>query len=564
MLKKLTLCLLLILALSAVIPVGATPLDELTTLAAQVPADTQVFAAFRIDSDYFDTLESISASIEATIGAELPRDLQIENISNPIEEELGSWIGTTAAAIITDTAPAVAGRDVPAIIAFAVTDRTAAEAFLDDILDGDDFTKTETEAYTLYAGGSFDIHYLVRDDAMLITLMPDMPAETLLFDFDTSLAESEAFIEAQASLPEDEYNIFVYADLPAILGPVAPLAGLALSGTPLAGADIAAIPDALGPLTIGLTIFDDRTLVVDVVEPVIDSEALGLSDARPRLALDFLSLVPADAALVIHDRGIGKGFVSLLDGIDALGEQLDAAGIALPELTGAEVDDPVGELILNEINIDDLAAFTRLTFRGLTGLTIEDGLGWMTDDYINYLSVRTDDGALSFENSLLVAVTDVEAANALFAALQDTADQVSVEATLEGDILALETGSTIRSVLPRTDLVISDLLIGQTDEVFAVGTRAGVEFALNPTDDSLVTDPTFMTASEYFLPDTVTLLYASVAAPAEALQGALRQMDRGVADAIGLLGVIESASITATSAEERPGVLRLAMTIAGE
>lgn len=579
--KRLSLAGMLLVLVMYITPANAMPLGSLSELAAYFPADTQIFVTARIDDDYFATLDSLIARLAEAAPDALPVVPSIRAAlddsargltegEEDFEAVFRSWMGDTLALAVEDTAPLLLGNDLRLIIALSVTDRGAAETFLDTyIAPNGDYEKTQRNDDLVYeAQNEFDAHYLLRDGVMLIA-PPGQTARTLNLRVRESLAESESYSTALATLPADEYNIVAYINLPEVIAPIAAFAPLALGESVPADFDLTPIIEGLGALTFGFTMVDEHSLVMDaslvVNDPTVFRDAGVPLGTLPPLDLDFATYLPQNAAFVVQDGGLGSDILVLLNSLDELSVQLEEAG-AYPLLQGTRFP-PYSEAeldVLRGVNLNDLLAFIRLSFKGMTGLTLEDGLLWMTGDYATYLAlVPLENGGLTSDFGVINRVTDSDSARALFDGLQRAFDQGGAVYTVEEGALVLP---FLSDALAEAYLVESvpegNLLIGQNDEVFAVGTRPGVEHALNPQDGGLAATTAYQRACGAFVPGTHMLWYLSLSSLFEPMRGMLMGADANAEQIYKLFALFESMTITATSDENGTGVVRFAITLA--
>jgi hypothetical protein len=579
--KKLILVGLLLLLALQIVPAAATPLDDLTQLARYFPDDTHVFAAMRIDDDYFAALDGLIAalgeevpglfSVTPSLRAALDDSArQMTQGEADFDALFRSWMGDTVALAVENTGAVVMGGEVRPVVALSITDRDAAEAFLDNyIVANRNYTKSDRYGGVLYeTENRFDSNYLLLEDVILATLTGEQPARTLNLRVRESLAESDAFSDALAALPADEYNILVYANLPEIIAPLVAFAPMAMGESAPPDLDLTPIVEALGAMTLGFTIVDNQSLVMDVSlvvnDPTVFRDAgLALGDL-PALDLDFAAHLPAETMMFVQDQNFGGDLLTLIDGLDALSEQLEAAGVyPLVETSGFTNYGPEELAVLQSFNLDDVATFLRQSFQGMTGLTLQEGLGWLTGDYATYVTFAPlEGGGITPDIGVVNAVTDTASAQALYEGLQTAFDQGGVSYTVEENALALPfLSETLAEAYGLEAAPEGNLLVGLNDEVLAVGMRSGVEQALNPQNGGLAATALYQSARGAFLPDAHLLWYVSTEALIDPLRMMLPMSDEA-AQTFAVIEFIGSMSITATSDENGTGVMRFALTIA--
>ncbi|MDX1994187.1 MAG: DUF3352 domain-containing protein [bacterium] len=606
--RPLTLLLLLLLALPLTLaltsPAQATPLDELSAPSARFPADTLAFGVIRTDDAYLDQLDTLLDAVGNRLPGLIPPGISTRTLfsllsgadfDTTIRAWLGDFIavGLPADAITADT---VSIPTFPALLVIDITDRDAAEAFIDEMRMVPTDTRTESDDYVLIVSDQGEA-LLIADDVLIfgaseaaVTAAYEMPED--------SLAESDLFTAALAALPEDDYNALVYLDAQALTQSSLALLDeqMAAFQTPNFSAAELSILSSLeqsaaiiGQVAAGLTILEDRNLVLDVVN-TLDEATAAARDAQPGMIAqtpinpDFAANIPADAQFVIHDNGFGPEFLAAFESLDALGPLLQAqidTILALTLIEGTEVPPEIDLLSRLDLGAVSLGGLTRanlsVLFAGLTGLNLEDDvLSWMTGDYASYLRLLTVDEPLSvtLDAGLLFEATDPDAASAVLTQLETAANAYQLgsakEEIGEGSALVLEAPLRVllQGIVPPDAILAEELnlLIGTNEEVFALGSRPAVEDALLPQGDRLLDSPVYQYAAEtLLLPDPFIVYFINVPPLTEALPALSVLVPENDLRQIGFfLGVLESATISARMSDDNAITARLTLTIEDE
>ncbi|MCK6581146.1 MAG: DUF3352 domain-containing protein [Anaerolineae bacterium] len=559
----------LILIGAFALPASAVPVDDLTQLAAYFPEDTALFAVTRTDDDFVAQLDAVLVQISAVMP---PDSLPVKSLSealNMMAQEFDpegdfagvfrTWLGDTLAFGLTD-ASALGGRGgdaPPVIIAVEITDATLAEEYM--MMTGalENYSRDEMEGYVLYApmtrraGQPFVIF---RDDVLLISLEAGNVETGGLQD--SPLSANDTFLATLAQLPAAEYNAVVYNNLPAILQGMADLDEV-MEEMPRLFHELFA---AVGPQAYGATILDGRSMTLDAVVTYADTsmlDAMGMSMVgREPVDPTFVRHIPAGTPLVIHANNAGFDYAVQIAVMRSLIEQMVDQGM------GSQDDKQQAEA----------AIFAFETgIRGLTGLEPETAFGWMTGDVALYLGLtpRAADAsslfaivsALPVDFAFTLEATDPAAAQALVDGLANGLKDLPVEeVTISREDIAGANALVVTVNTPDLPFPI-ELIMAANDEVFSLGTRRYVTFALAP-GEGLDTDPAYQEAAANLLPNSSTVLYAAGAGLQPLAR--LAQMEdnssstRRDGEALGaVLGLISSASIsvalddTGTAATER-------------
>jgi hypothetical protein len=561
------LCSLLLLSL---LPVQAATPSDLTLLADYVSDDVQMFIAFRTDAGYVETLDGIIGRIAAVIPGAGDDNLstalnnaaaQIEPGSN-FRRVVRPWLGDTGAVILADAQSGQAP-----VFAFSITDTKRAEAFLDKVTTSDNagatYVKARRRDGVLYTPANrFSPTYRLTDVALLI--YTDTPAG-LLARNSTSLADSRRFQDALARLPGDDYNILAYLDVLPSLTALGPMLNQQMQAAGLEMFDFTALLRAFGPQVFGFTVEQGRVLTLDIAQSVTDTAAyergLGMAyTERAALNPDFMQFVPANAALVMHDQDFGASMLLTLWLLETIGEQLDA------QYDTTDIrNDELGFLL-----IDDTVTFLRLTFQGLTGQTLEEGIGWMTGDFAVYLSTGIARNLPTFDAGIIIENTDAAAAKAFFEGQQLALRDLNIYYDEDGDTLIIPGIRQIAaSFLPETMANLPllnnlELALGMNDAVLTFGTRPAAEDVLAGAG-GLADNVIFVDAAEHFLPDAESVWYVNFLPLRDVVDFAAETGSRDAESLAQVMSLLESASISQTTTPERRGLAfstRLVLTLA--
>ncbi|MBC7809804.1 MAG: DUF3352 domain-containing protein, partial [Burkholderiales bacterium] len=298
--KKLTLILMLAVVALGLLPatvVMATPVDELTALAAYYPASTVAFAGLRVDDAYIATLDDLIAELDGKLPDEMMAPFSFQSQLNDFasqvsggegdfDTEVRSWLGDTAAVGLIDLD---AIDETPHyLIVLSVTDAIPAEELIGTITDFTDFGQAEEgEDYILWEAGdgmSGGGSILLADDVLLIAQDTETVMAAYELNGDGTLAGSDDFDAALALLPETDYNIVAYLANPLELFTTLGQMGQMRGGVFSRGADMS-----------------DMTLPPEIIEAV--GPQVGFERAQQRRAIH---LVLAGAGDVVLRDGVER------------------------------------------------------------------------------------------------------------------------------------------------------------------------------------------------------------------------------------------------------------------
>jgi hypothetical protein len=551
--------------------------QDLVALARYLPDSTQMFAAFRTDDATIATLDGLVAKVGKFIPGGLPAGASLKSALDQAASSITtggtfktvfrSWLGDTAVVGIPVPFQQVmtSARGPQVEIALSVTDKAAAEKFLVNAyknVSADYFTKSTQGDFTVWSHKdqySPFVAALSKDTLLLINGSDTLPK----VDPQKTLLTNANFANAIAMLPEKNYGMVAYLDVPAInrASMQVMMANMAaMSGSQpamrLLSDLLTAVYDAVGPEALGFTILDGRALTLDGAvlrgdTSKLDALGLKLTTSTKPVDLSFAANIPADAPLVMQGTELGPAMQVSFDNFRAIGDYVQKSGI-LRDLAARSGDRHAAQFLGN-FNIADLLTFSELMFSGFTGMNLEkDVLSWMDGNYASYLRVPTSGGAFSVDMTLVVEDTKGGAAQDTVKKLNDALSQfrsfkvdfANGVITLHGVIPAL-LGNALPPAMAADPAW--DIRIGANAKVLAMGTRPGVQYSLFHDGASLANDPTFKAAQAYLLPDTVTLGYVNLKPfyPVISRFGGLEGQQ-----AMNFLNILDSGSLSAVQTDK--------------
>lgn len=529
--KRILLVVLLVSALAiSVMPALAIPVSDLNDLARYFPADTAVFAAARIDDAFFSELDGLIAKIAAiappgsippmSIVEELDKELADADPPLSFQEDIRPWLGNTVAFGVLElpmedgTTTRLLrsqrlGDDAPVLVAVAINDRATVTDFLVKTLDenSEEYERTDEADYTIIdpVSGGDDGFIVIRDDVLLVSNLLDV-ATTLP---DGSLSTSATFTDTFALLPESDYNVTAFINLPQLLDSAA-------QNDPDFSDVMGVFGNlftAIGPQAWGATILDGASLTLDVAQKVDTRaayEALGLPTELPGpIDPAFAARIPADTPLAFHSTNLGFTVQALFTMLDNQIEMMGAAGADADEIE--EMKEGIAQI--------------EASFMTFTGLDLrEDVFNWMTGDHALFIKLNPELDltsqfglfqAFPVDFGLAVEVTDPAAAAATVDGLVEGLERLVALMAEQSDSEAeaeITTETMVGADVSVLTITASDLpwplelLIGANDEVFALGTRNAVS-AIFSRDGGLPSNPAYVRAQNYVLPEPYSVAY---------------------------------------------------------
>jgi protein-disulfide isomerase len=574
--------LCIVVLLGAALPAMATPVSDLTALAKYYPDTTLTFAAIRTDDAGIASLNSLIGKFRALLppGTIPPFDLQQElnktlqsQFKGDFKTVIRSWLGDTAAFGITG-----AEFNTPMLMVLSITDQDKALAFLKKSLA----SQISSESLVEKTQGDFKLlvpakpnsysntYYAIGKDAMLIST-----SQSLLTLPKSGLDASADFTATLKMLPNPEYDLLAYVK-------TSEFYNLAVQQALRMGSQRPPLFDnfgkVLGSAAYGFTLLDDRTLVMDVAQRLGDTQALagaGIKLEYPTQPIDpaFAARIPSDTPLVMQGTGLGPSVLNGFDNLRAFADLLQQQMQQMP-------DDPYqrDQRFLREFNLGNIVTFVELAFAGSTGLNLEkDVLNWMTGDYAMYLRLLPSDNPdlpVTPDFGFVTQATDPDAAAKLVSGIESALAQYRVNFKTEtvgkadGFSIALDLN---RMVMGRGRaagrLPVFDLMLGADDQVLAAGTRGAVEYSLNPTGDSLADSTVYKDAQSHALRGATQFFYLDTRLLLDNInkivaKSRIRPNPRDMRDLNTLLGLFESATVSATYTANEGAVARFALTLA--
>lgn len=504
--RKLFVLIVLVGLLLGALTVSATSLPDLTALARYYPSDSPVFAAIRTDDAYIESLDALVARIASAVpGAGVPGRLStmLDMAAQQIDPEgdfqtvIRSWLGDTAAFGVLSLEDLGQGmmQEPPFVFALSITDRAAAEEFVSNALrrSGADFEVTTESGFTLYEVKGEEGAIAILDDVLF--LAPSRNVLRPLNSAETRLNANPEFTATLGALPEDDYNIVVYVNSPALVNVLTE--NMPLDDEELAMTD--SLMSAAAPQALGFTVLDGSALVLDSAQLAGDMsglEELGFALPIELAPVDFgfAANVPADAPLVILGANLAATY-------DLVVENLRAAAALQAEAGDEEAED-----------FEQGLRFAEIAVRGLTGLDLRDEiLGWMTGGYAVFMNINPamlEDpvGVLPVDFGLVFEATDPAAAAQVVEGVRMAIEQSEPEnVTLTQETVAGVDAAVITAEPDDSDFPV-EILIGANNDVLVIGTRNAFTGVFE-ADGGLAADAAFTAAQNYFLPGTAMVFY---------------------------------------------------------
>ncbi len=575
--KTIALLLILILLLGAM-PTLAVPPVDLNTLARYLPADAPVFVSLRTDDDFIQTLDTFITRINTAVPEgedtipSLPvlLDMAVGEMrpDATFADTIRPWLGDTAAFGFTSLDSLIDDSDSNnadnVVVAVSITDRELATSFLLGVIEenGGTFEQAEMDGYTLVSNPDADGALFILDDAILFTQTADvLDLDSAMAD---SLADNEIFTSRLALLPASDYNATVYISQSDLMEAVA-------ASSPENAEAMGAFGDmfdSLGAQVWGFTILDGNSLVMDIAQEIADMTGLGFTMASTGpVDPTFARFIPANVLASIHGTDLNT---SVTGGLDNLQAMLESQAAMLDEAD------------MNAADIEAGIAQVEQGFTAVTGLDLRtEFLSWMTGDYALFASINpqlmgTISGSVAespFELGFIVEVTDPAAAQTTVEGLSRSFTQLGALVGLDKESSNGATAEVVTEEIAGTEVTILnivspdvpfviEILLAANDNVFAVGTRQAVTAALTG-DGGLASNPAYMQAQAYVLPDTTSLGWLSVAAlqPVIDLAGAFGSAD-DAATAQNIADLLTGGTLSSTIPADGITVSRAVLTFA--
>jgi hypothetical protein len=578
-----------------VAPAAAVPVSDLTALASYFPADTPIFFALRTDDGFVDELDSVIDTLSEALP---PGALPLLNLRDSLDDGMSQfgedatfdntirpWLGDTMAVGFTNVEDMMTGmRSEPSLlVAIAITDREVASNF---VVQSYEMNETEVEIeegrnYTLITPEvPSNAFFAVGDDVLLLSNERDLLP--LNSDF-RSLGNDDEFNATLALLPDTDYNIvaalnlqdFVsqsYATMQSQAEMMGPSADL-LTG-------LESLYKNYPRQVLGLTILNDTAMTVDLAQSAIDYSALegsflGSFEAMlnaPPVDTEFAAVIPADAPFALQGTGFGNSVVSAIDAFAYVAELGYQQQMMMERQYGSMDDVPA---MVENFDAKDMRVFIDLAFAGMTGLNLQDDvLPNLNGTFTIFGRVLPSEATLyTYDTALVFEVTDAAAMQAIMDQLVDALTRYEADFTYDDGVLVLP--GIVRGFFPSSyqeDLAADpsfDLLIALNDDIFAIGTRPAVEYALNPDGAGLASTEAYAAAGTLALEGSQQVGYLSfdnlstlVSDVIGTMGAAMRDADdMGAAAVVDVLDAFSSASYSARINDDGSSVVRFSLTV---
>lgn len=569
----------------------AAPTAELTALAAYVPDNVTLFAAVRTDHAFFEELDAIITQIasktrskpsatDSIVGGLNQAMLFTSDGALNYETGVRSWLGDSAALVFPSTSAIFRGGDVPPLVfLIAVTDRAAAQNFLDTILAEDIASQTvvieEDAGATLYISAQrSEASYGLTDDIMVVfgSAYSDMGRQLTTTMPNQPLSQAEDFVAAHAALPADDYSAFGYLNLGGIVSTLPEF--MPTSAIPIK-IDYGMLADSLGVQAFGATVLDSRVLTFDaalVHSDVSVFEAFGLPapTAITRDAIDptYARFFQSDVLLYSQSTQTGSQIGALMDDFVNIGDSfLHDMIVPLIQMVGEEeAADFVGGFSFNTIT-----TFVELAIEGTIGLPVDQFFALLDGQSASAFSVVPDpDTYVTFETLQIFENVDAAGSETLIAGLARLLEDFRVDFSYEDGSIVLPSTKPLTQMMLTIDpervmnTAAPDMVIMSNDELVLMGSRPEITFALAPSDDSLAANDAYVYDSQFFLPGAQSLSFMNLSAlyplftEDAPLAEVAPQSDRDQINSA--LSVFNSASMTALTTDDNTQ-LRFTLTL---
>ncbi|MBK9124789.1 MAG: DUF3352 domain-containing protein [Chloroflexi bacterium] len=424
----------------------AEPADGIFQLAQYMPADADVFVAFRADDAYLDTLDSVLAganTLAADLGSpgvNLNARAMIANALQVERSNLDAFLAWAGDAI--GIAAVAEGDGTPIwLAAIPHANRQAADVFLrtQGFVDGGTYG-----TYSAYGRDGISQVVLLEDTVAFVIPGPEFAPDVASGEYGR-LSNDPGYVAAVRALPVESYNAAAY-----------------LSRT-FAAAQLGLSMDTQNGVIVGLTLADAGgiALIADVVQMPGSTPVTQPLSINP----EFRRFVPADATAVVHGAELGGLINTAIDALEANGiPNMRANTQAL--LRGAGIDLTA---MLNWMK-GDFALFARIDLQGL---------------YRYAVGTTSDPETLQdlFDIGLVVEAVNpagaAETARGLASVLRALGATERADVTTEtvgGVELTVLRIDTLEAFAVRVPLAIA---VGANDEVFVLGTYNAVTSILS-------------------------------------------------------------------------------------
>lgn len=588
--KKTAVLLGMFLILSlGLMPQSATaaPLDGLEELAKHFPADTSVLMALRWDDDRIAELDGFiaklvermpSAGIPPGMGVEQMLDLALGqsiggSYSDTIEPWLGDYMGvavfefeTIFLQAMNASANAFSDQpEVPAVFAATITDRAAATAFVDNLIEqmlgADNFVITEQGVFSRYTSDNpfLEIDMIIGDDVLMLGNTAGIDAALA----GTGLDQHVPFINSIDILPADTYHALVYFDYEQYSN----LQAMALEMMDMQ--DVIDLPPAYYPgAVMGLTLTSDVFLydiAVAITEDAVpESDPPYLFEALPPINQEFTALLPADTIAMFQgsDFTVMYGIfdLTLRMGLEQYSQMMSAPAFS----SGGGFD-----MAMIQSEIDAGIAEFNTTFTDYTGLTYpDDVVNWMTGDYMMYFSLSPE----VFENPMAIMTGfDLgmafesgvpDAPLTLLGGIQQAIDRLMTETDSSEVTVTTEKFNDSQVIVmgDSSGQAPFELLIGASSDVMVLGNRSAAEQILAPLGDRFVDTDNYARFLQYLVVNPTQVFYVdlSIFAPLAEMTASGGNVEEDIA----ILSLLENFVISGTTFDDHSSIVRMSIAFA--
>lgn len=565
--KKLPLMLALLLVMVGALVLPAAAQDDAHPLAGYFPADAPMYLEVRTDDEFLAELDALVSKFVTLMPGSIVDDTLLEVIDEGVSNiepggtfatTIRTWLGDEAAIGLYEVTEDMSDDDQPILVVISITDQAAAEEFFIEKVSPGGYEMSEEDGYTLYTPESGfsrgQPHFIFRDDVAILTTVEAVVEAGGMVD--GSLSSSDAFTTAANLLPESEYGVFGYIDTPAIFN-----ASMNTRMMPMGADELAMFDSLLGalqPQAFGLTKLGDNGLVIDFASPIsLDADSPFSMTATEPIDPAFAERIRASSALVVQGTNLYQSYQTGMESLNAMTEMMANN----PDFDAQDMETALWGL--------------RFAVRGLTGMEIDDAIGWMTGDYAfavglapafadgNNVMAAMD--ALPVDFVLVVEATDENAAQALYDGLKRSLTGLQAEEIEISEATMYESGDALVITITSDELPYPiEIFVAANNGVFAIGTPRMVISAINP---GLDTEDEIFTAPEMILDNASSYVYVganglqplarvmSASSNPESIQDDGKMLKQ-------ILGLIDSLSISASvEADGSAGVSRFVWTL---
>jgi hypothetical protein len=493
--RKVLLLLVMLLALPFASVRAVDSASGLLAMAQYAPADATLFFAMRTDDGYVDELQAVVDRALDKVPAEfgIPplslRGMLMQAFTGaPVKyEDVRAAIGDTISFSGDSTMfmPQLAGSGSNggnAVVAVEVGDRAKLEELL-AIAPGLKAAGTDGD-WSMYEAPNAVI---AVSDTVLLAATNAALLEGI--DSGETLADNEAFVETVGALPADSYNIAAYVDTASLMTNMA--------GGEAAFAAMNMTSDNIGTMAIGLTILDERALVIDVAQ-IATVPSLYSSIEYAPVDPAFLANIPAGADLVIHANDLG-GYVEAIMAVVEMTASMNSSGNQAQSPT-AQINAMFGMtgLSLQDDIIDgatgDFALFGGIDMEAIMNLVNSGKFESLPANFGIAIEMKDADTAANVAAKFGTFVT----------AMGGSAQGVTIgDATVNGvDV------TNISAEIDPTSGLRAEVMLGAKDAIFFLATSDVAQHITGGGDD-ITSDAAYADAAAYILPDSYAVFYAS-------------------------------------------------------